>query len=1085
MVVLVRLAFLVMSVIPQPPTARLPTQRTALFPANLPSPCSSRGHQLLVASTSNGAAHYAAYPSGASSNGVAAPEPPSDTVKQLLQEAGYDLDSSGLRYLSNAARERVLQSKVNKVEKMKNAKCGSSAWTEVSELGQLIREGKTKWEDLNLDDVDMRLKWSGLFHRRKRAPGTFMMRLKVPNGDLTVKQLRYLGDCIAPFGDKGCGDITTRANAQLRGVTLAEADKICQGLVDHGLSSTMTGLDNVRNITGSPISGIDPHELLDVRPLVHAINAMHTNNGLGNPELANLPRKLNIGLSNSRDDFPHTHINDVGLKAVKHPDTGEVGFNVELGGYFSIKRNTVSIDGNTFVTQEQVVPYCKALLEVFRDNGPRADRQKSRLMWLVEEWGPDKFREAIGERMGVKLQQGAHEEHNDEFKRRDLIGIHAQKQEGLSWACACVPAGRVFADDFHEFAKIAERYGDGTVRLTVEQNVLFPNIPNDRLEALKQEPLFQKYRLEPASLTRGLVSCTGSEFCGVAIIETKNRAMEMARKLEEELDFPEGVAPPRMHWTGCPNSCGQVQVADIGLMGGPAKLNGKATEGVRIFKGGSVGEGAELGAEFEKGVACAEESGPLSNFRLARRTFSDTPGILSTAELSAVQPGKSHSIGQAVRESRLSVRSRRGQTLGRNIPRSAHRRHDQDDLEQRPPYDLLVVMPTTIDRLALVEAGRTWRKGLQAYIVLDRPLEGANVSSSLLAGIDEYQETYGHFGDIHNGRIWSQPGDARAALTPFRANRTVGLDNYTWILYGDDDTIWFPDNVLRLVNGLDHDTPYFLTDHIWFPEWKGRRDRNIHASRRAPRCLPCNYTDPLEATGVGPALNIFKAVKACPCNLEALCKGADNPHIINSWDCRFTKWRPAWWYFAHGGAGAVLSSGLFRRADYSEVENKVWNQRGFSSGDSAFTDIVWDKMRVLPTDPGPGYFRRHVRLFDPGWRGPQAKAGAQDAGTEDWGNDPPGLITRFQDALEGRADAETIEALDWVVTSHIRSRFSSADVSPDKVDEMVAQEPVLAAAPDKLQPPAYMHFKLGQLGQAYAQMKASKKKNKHAGLMSP
>jgi len=533
--------------------------------------------------------------------------PLSEEVKAALAEKGLedvDMEVSGLKYIGEIARLKALEKKANKVEKLKVKKDGSRMWTEVQEIGELIREGKTTWEDLAIDDIDVRLKWAGLFHRKKRTPGRFMMRLKVPNGELNAEQLRFLGDAIKPFGDDGCADITTRSNIQLRGMTLAEADQIFLGLQKVGLSSVSAGMDSVRNITTSPISGIDPHELLDVRELGVAINDMYTNYGQGNVELTNLPRKLNIALSPSRDDFPHTHINDVGFVAVKHPETGEVGFNLEVGGYFSIKRNAVSFDGDTFIRQDQVVPYCKALLEVFRDHGDRTDRQKARLIWLVEAWGVDKFREAIAERMGEPLAKGVHVTYDTPFPRRDLLGIHPQKQSGMFWVGACVPAGRMTADDFHSWADVAEKYGDGTLRLTVEQNIVFPNIPEDRLDAMRQEAIFKTHQIEAPPLSRGLVSCTGSQFCGIALIETKNRAMEVVEKLEAQLNIPPGI---RMHWTGCPNSCGQAQVADIGLMGCPAKKDGKAVEGVRIFLGGSIGENAALASEFEKGVPCDEE----------------------------------------------------------------------------------------------------------------------------------------------------------------------------------------------------------------------------------------------------------------------------------------------------------------------------------------------------------------------------------------------------------------------------------------------------------------------------------------------
>eukprot|EP01026_Neomeris_dumetosa_P084590 TRINITY_DN993_c0_g2_i1.p1 TRINITY_DN993_c0_g2~~TRINITY_DN993_c0_g2_i1.p1 ORF type:complete len:603 (+),score=82.85 TRINITY_DN993_c0_g2_i1:158-1966(+) len=526
-------------------------------------------------------------------------------VSAIAAPEGVDLEASGLKYLTEEAKVKALDKKANKFEKVKVKKCGSKAWDDVFEFAKLIREGQSTWEDLDLDDVEVRLKWAGLFHRKKRTPGEFMMRLKVPNGDLTAKQLRFLADCIRPYGERGSADITTRANIQLRGIKLEDSDKVIEGLWEQGLTSFQSGMDNVRNLTGSPLAGMDPYELLDVRPLLQDIQDMITNKGKGNPELVNLPRKLNICISPTRDDFPHTHINDLGFEAVKDPESGDVVFNVVVGGYFSVKRNTVSIPMDTCVTYDQVVPFCEALLKAFRDNGPRGDRQKTRLMWLVEEMGVDAFRDLIGQYMGgVELKRAVPTNHEGEWKRRDYLGVYPQKQEGYSWVGACVPAGRLSTSDFEEMARICEKYGDGTVRVTCEENVIFPFVKNENVVDMLKEPLFEKFLVNPGPLISGLVSCTGSNFCGFALIETKSRAVVIAEKLEALLDIPQQV---RIHWTGCPNSCGQAQVGDIGLMGAPAKVDGKAVEGVKIFLGGKIGENAELAKQFEVGVPADPE----------------------------------------------------------------------------------------------------------------------------------------------------------------------------------------------------------------------------------------------------------------------------------------------------------------------------------------------------------------------------------------------------------------------------------------------------------------------------------------------
>lgn len=152
-------------------------------------------------------------------------------------------------------------------------------------------------------------------HLSPLLPPQFMMRVRVPNGELTSPQLRALGAAIAPYGADGCADITTRAGVQLRGVTLDDADRVLDLLASVGLTPLQSGLDNVRQITGSPIAGIDPHEIADTRPFTKAVDALITGGGKGNPELCNLPRKLNVSFSASRDDFVHSHINDVAFEA--------------------------------------------------------------------------------------------------------------------------------------------------------------------------------------------------------------------------------------------------------------------------------------------------------------------------------------------------------------------------------------------------------------------------------------------------------------------------------------------------------------------------------------------------------------------------------------------------------------------------------------------------------------------------------------------------------------------------------------------------------------------------------------------------
>ncbi|MDB9377443.1 ferredoxin--nitrite reductase, partial [Nodularia sphaerocarpa CS-585A2] len=257
---------------------------------------------------------------------------------------------------------------------------------------------------------------------------------------------------------------------------------------------------------------------------------------------------------------------------------------------------------NAWVSPEDVVAVCRAVLEVYRDNGLRANRLKSRLMWLLDEWGIEKFRAEVEKRLGKTLLPAAAKDEID-WEKRDHIGVYKQKQPGLNYVGLNIPVGRLSAQDMFEIASLAEVYADGEVRFTVEQNIIIPNIPDSRLETFLTEPLLQRFAVNPDMLRRSLVSCTGAQFCNFALIETKSRALEMAQALASELTL---TRPVRIHWTGCPNSCGQPQVADIGLMGTKARKDGKPVEGVDIYMGGTVGKDAHLGNCVQKGIPCED-----------------------------------------------------------------------------------------------------------------------------------------------------------------------------------------------------------------------------------------------------------------------------------------------------------------------------------------------------------------------------------------------------------------------------------------------------------------------------------------------
>lgn len=514
--------------------------------------------------------------------------------------------------------------KLNKFEKYKAEKDGLAVKDELQKFAEM------GWEAVDETDLTQRLKWLGIFFRPV-TPGKFMLRMRMPHGLISSEQMRVLAEVVQRYGDDGSADITTRQNLQLRGVHLEDIPDIFSRMQAVGLTSMQSGMDNVRNITGSPVAGIDANELIDTRDLVQAVQDMITNGGEGNYEFTNLPRKFNIALEGSTDNSIHAEINDIAF--VPAYKEGNLGFNVLVGGFFSSTRCAPAIPLGAWVlpNQDDVVGLCRAILSVYRDHGSRGNRQKTRLMWLIDEWGMETFRAEVEKSFGKPLPGAAKEDALDSDKR-DHIGVFQQKQEGFNYIGLHVPVGRLQADQMLDLARVAEVYGNSEMRLTVEQNVIIPNVPDSRLAIFLSEPIVQTFPIQPSSLVRSLVSCTGAQFCNFALVETKMQSLALARRLDSELDMPESV---RMHWTGCPNSCGQPQVAQIGMMGTKARKDGKMVPAVDIYMGGTVGKDAHLGERVMQKVPCDELPGVVR--QLLTENFGATlkPGVVIEAPAAA------------------------------------------------------------------------------------------------------------------------------------------------------------------------------------------------------------------------------------------------------------------------------------------------------------------------------------------------------------------------------------------------------------------------------------------------------------------
>ena len=504
--------------------------------------------------------------------------------------------------LSSPSRPYLDGKKLNKIEQNKAAKDGLLVGTEIEKFAEL------GWEQVDETDLQLRLKWYGMFWRPK-TPGKFMLRLRVPNGVLSFQQLRVVASIVERYGDNGSCDITTRQNLQLRGVLLGDLPEILRRLEEAGLSTIQSGFDNPRNVTGNPLAGIDPNEIVDTRPYTTELENFLTNNRKGNSEYSNLPRKWNTAVAGAKDNFL-LH-NDIAFHPVEKD--GELGFGVWIGGVLSSQINAYAVPLNAWVKPEEICRMTDAVIRLWRDNGERNKRPKGRFRMYLDEVGHDTFRTQVEDLFGPLTPDPGSV---FDTTPRSHYGIHPQKQEGLSFAGLHVPVGRLTAQDLHDLASASVTYGGGEVRLTEDQNVIIVGLPADQIDAFKADPLLNRFPLKPGAISAGTVSCTGSTYCGFALTNTKDQALAAAKELDQELDLPEEL---KIHWTGCPNSCGQAYMGAIGLTGAKAKNSeGKTADGYTMTLGGSQGPNPSVGELHQKAIPAEDIKAVLRDVLIER-----------------------------------------------------------------------------------------------------------------------------------------------------------------------------------------------------------------------------------------------------------------------------------------------------------------------------------------------------------------------------------------------------------------------------------------------------------------------------------
>jgi nitrite reductase (NADH) large subunit len=487
---------------------------------------------------------------------------------------------------------------VNKIEVMKQQKDGLDSLPDILKLAP-----NNNWGEMTEDDKQ-RAKWHGLFFR-KQTPGNFMLRIRMEAGKSNARQFRVIADLSDQYG-KGFCDLTTRQQVQMRWFTLADVPDIWRRLEEVGLNSKQTGMDNVRGVCGCPVSGLNQHELVDPTPIIREFNQIL----LGNKEFTNLPRKFNVTITGCMENCCHTETQDIALvPAYRELDGQQVnGFNVLVGGKQGSGGYRPATPIDVFVRPEDAARLCAQITLIYRDHGSRATRTRARLAFLIEDKGVTWFRAELGRRWGQALLKAGTDMRKNHHT--DHLGVNPQKKPAtgydgpaLHYLGMLVPVGRITTAQMRGVADLAERYGNGDIRLTVQQNLIIPNISEHRIGALTEEPLFQELPFDPSPIMRGLVSCTGLDYCHLALIETKGYAIQVARELEKRTAGRK-LQPLTIHWSGCPAGCGMHQVATIGMQGCRSRVNGEVVDAAHVSVKGKSGPASRIATDLMYDVPC-------------------------------------------------------------------------------------------------------------------------------------------------------------------------------------------------------------------------------------------------------------------------------------------------------------------------------------------------------------------------------------------------------------------------------------------------------------------------------------------------
>jgi len=518
---------------------------------------------------------------------------------------------------SSSAEETVYGTEIedlSREEEFKHQKNGLDCWDD------MVKADSEKAFVKNADDI-YRFKFYGMFYVSP-AQDSYMCRMRIAGGELNTLQFRAIADMATEWGG-GYADLTTRNNFQIREIMPGNVTKVFQRLTEIGITSKGSGADNIRNITATPTTGFDEHEFLDVMPYARSMHHYILNNR----DLYGLPRKFNISFDSGGAISVCADTNDIGFYACKIEENSDglepgIYFRVQLCGITGHKQ--FASDCGILLKPEEMIPFAAGLMRVFIENGDRTNRKKSRLKYLVDDWGVEKMLAETDKKLATPLFYYPLEKCITSVNKvkHGHIGVHKQS-DGNNYVGVVVPVGRILPEDMHKLADIVDKYGKSEVRLTVWQNLLVPHISDENLTPFLTELKAIGFQYENTAVSGGLIACTGSSGCKFAQAETKGQAVRLGKYLDKKVALEE---PVNIHLTGCPHSCAQHYIGDIGMQGVKVKNEaGESVDGYNIVLGGGTDDDQYVAQEVFKQVAF-ENIPPLVESLLGAYTAKKTDG---------------------------------------------------------------------------------------------------------------------------------------------------------------------------------------------------------------------------------------------------------------------------------------------------------------------------------------------------------------------------------------------------------------------------------------------------------------------------